>query len=253
MQSGWFCRRSFLGGCPLLQPAADDPVLVKLGELEKRMQNIERVMQNQSLVELSQQVNSGQRRGDEMQGRIEELEHGAESTAERQRQLYLDLDSRIQEIEAAMSARSRVGVMDGGALPPGELPVPGGSASENYKAALELLRAERHEPAAAAFEQFLVAFPDSELAGNAQYWLAETHYVTKMFEQALSEFKVVIDRYPQSGKVPDALLKMGYCNYELKRFADARVALTRVADEYSRTVAARLAGQRLKRMDEDGI
>jgi len=239
-------------GCSLVPPA-EDPVLIKLTELEQRLQSIERVVQNQSLVNLTQQVATTERRGDEMQGRIEELEHSAESTAERQRQLYADIDTRIQELETAIRDRNSVSVMDGGTLAPGQLPMPGGSDRDNYQAAFELLKEQRYEPAASAFEQFLVTFPDSELADNAQYWLAESHYVTQSFEEALGGFEVVIEKYPNSRKVPDALLKMGYCNYELQRWEAARGSLTRVQEEYPETTAARLAGQRLQRMQDEGV
>jgi len=243
-----------LGGCELLQPPqGEDPVLAKLEDLERRMQAIERVVQNQSLVNLTQQVSSMERRDDEFQGRVEELEHNSETTADRQRQLYADLDARIQELEAKVQARAAPGVMDGGTLSPGQLPVPGGSDRDNYQAAFELLKEQRYEPAAMAFQQFLVTYPDSELADNAQYWLAESHYVTQMFREALTEFEVVITRFPRSRKVPDALLKMGYCNYELEDWAAARDALTRVQAEYPDTTAARLAGQRLTRMEEEGV
>ena len=241
-----------LGGCMLMEPK-EDPALAKMVELERRLANIERIVQNQSLVDLSQQVNSVERRGDELQGRVEELEHNSESTAERQRQLYADLDTRMQELEASVQAGNRVSVMDGGTLTPGQLPMPGGSDRDNYQAAFELLKEQRYEPAAMAFEQFLVAFPDSELADNAQYWLAESHYVTQQFELALQEFQVVINRHPDSRKVPDALLKMGYCNYELERWDAARASLSRVQSEYPETTAARLAGQRIERMQEEGV
>jgi len=239
-------------GCTLVPPA-EDPVLIKLTELEQRLQSIERVVQNQSLVNLTQQVATAERRGDEMQGRVEELEHSAESTAERQRQLYVDIDTRMQELETAIRDRNSVSVMDGGTLAPGQLPMPGGSDRDNYQAAFELLKEQRYEPAASAFEQFLVTFPDSELADNAQYWLAESHYVTQSFEQALGGFEVVIEKYPNSRKVPDALLKMGYCNYELQRWEAARGSLTRVQEEYPETTASRLAGQRLQRMQDEGV
>jgi len=242
----------FFGGCALTSPS-EDPVLIKLTELERRLQNIERVVQNQSLVNLTQQVSSVERRGDEIQGRVEELEHSSESTAERQRQLYVDLDTRMQELEASVRAGNSVSVMDGGTLTPGQLPMPGGSDRDNYQAAFELLKEQRYEPAALAFQQFLVTFPESELADNAQYWLAESHYVTQQFDQALSEFEVVIGTFPDSRKVPDALLKVGYCNYELKRWDDARGSLTRVQTDYPETTAARLAGQRLQRMEEEGV
>jgi tol-pal system protein YbgF len=241
-------------GCTALTPPAEDPVLIKLEELDQRMQAIERFMENQSLVQLTQEVAALERRADTLQGSSETLQHDATVTADRQRQLYADLDSRIQDLEArSVQAPSTASVLDGGTLRQGELPVPGGSDRDNYQVALELLRDERYDQSAASFKEFLVAFPESRLAGNAQYWLGESYYASNEFEKALTDFARVIEEYPQSTKVPDALLKMGYCNYSLQRWDDARTALSRVQSDYPTTTAARLADQYLKRMESEGV
>jgi len=99
----------------------------------------------------------------------------------------------------------------------------------------------------------MVAFPESTLLDNAQYWLAETHYVSQSYEKALPAFTIVVDKYPKSRKIPDALLKIGYCNYELKRFDAARKSLQTVVANYPETTAARLAAQRLARMTSEGL
>jgi tol-pal system protein YbgF len=242
-----------MSGCLAVTPPAEDPVLIKLEELDQRLQAIERVVQNQSLVTMTQQLGTLERRVDEIQGTAEEIQYNASTTYERQRELYADLDTRIQGIESKLQAHGSVSVLEGGPLPPGQLPVPGGSDRDNYQAAFELLKEQRYEPAAQAFKQFLTTYPDSELADNAQYWLAESYYVTQKFEQALSSFQTVIDDYPRSRKVPDALLKMGYCNYELERWDAARSALSKVQADYPETTAARLAGQRLERMGSEGV
>ena len=242
------------GGCTLFQPPpSEDPVLIKLGELERRLESVERVVNNQSLVQLSQQLSALERRASELQGETELLQHEADQTAERQRLLYADLDARIQGLESALEARAAGNVLDGGTLPPGQLPVPQGSDRDNYQIALELLREERYDMAATAFREFLQAFPDSELVGNAQYWLAESYYASNQFEQALRDFQAVVEEHPRSSKVPDALLKMGFCNYSLKRWDAARVALTQVQSNYPETTAARLAGQYLERMEDEGV
>lgn len=241
-----------LGGCAMTPPS-EDPVLIKLDSLERRLEALERVLANGSLVDLTLQLDDLERRTADLQGRTEQLEYQAEGNVERQRTLYADLDDRIQELEGSLQrAVSAVNVLDGGQLAPGELPFPGGSDRDNYQAAFELLKEQRYEQAALAFQQFLVTYPDSELADNAQYWLAESYYVTDEFGQALEQFSVVINEHPRSRKVPDALLKMGYCNYELERWDDARAALTRVQADFPDTTAARLAEQRLKRMTDEG-
>lgn len=240
------------GGCAMTPPA-EDPVLIKLGELERRLAAIERVLANGSLVELTVQSDQLQRQTAALQGRIETLEHDGEGTASRQRDLYVDLDERIRTLEQSVQGPANTAnVMDGGTLLPGQLPVPGGSDQDNYRAAFELLKEQRYEPAALAFNQFLVSFPESQLAENAQYWLAESYYVTGQFEQALGDFERVILDYPGARKVPDALLKLGYCNYELERWDQAKAALTKVTEDHADTTAARLADQRLKRMQEEG-
>jgi tol-pal system protein YbgF len=242
-----------VAGCLATTPPSEDPVQIRLNEIDARLAAIERVVQNQSLVQLSQQVTALERRADELQGRTEELDYGSTRTAERQRALYADLDERIQALETSLAALTTPSVLDGGALAPGELPVPGGSAQENYDAAFELIKEERYDMAVLAFQQFLVAFPDSDRAANAQYWLAEAYYVTRRFEEALGAFEAVREDYPGSSKDADALLKVGYCNYELGRWDDARRALTQVQSDYPDTTAARFADQRLERMDSDGV
>jgi len=242
-----------LAGCTALNPPAEDPVLVKLNEIEQRLEALERVVQNQSLIDMTQQVSALERRADELQGMVETLEHEAGRTSERQRDLYADLDTRIHTLEGNLTALSAPSVLDGGTLQPGQLPVPGGSDQDNYNAAIELLREQRYEPAALAFQQFLVSFPNSQRAANAQYWLAESYYVTQRFDEALTAFQAVIDSYPGSSKDADALLKVGYCNYELERWDAAKAALSRVQADYPDTTAARFADQRLKRMQTEGV
>ena len=63
---------------------------------------------------------------------------------------------------------------------------------------------------------------------------------------------MVINAYDASRKIPDALLKMGYCNYELKRWDAARASLLKVQSDYPKSTAARLAVQRLQRMQDEG-
>jgi len=123
-----------------------------------------------------------------------------------------------------------------------------GSAAGAYQAAFDLLRNSHYAEAAAAFKRFLVEYPDSSYADNAQYWLAETYYVNREFPAALQAFQAVADRYGQSRKLPDALLKVGYCDDQLHRPQEARRVLRDLVARFPGTPAARLAVQRLDKM-----
>jgi tol-pal system protein YbgF len=239
-------------GC--VTPPEEDPVLLKLDELDRRVGAIERVVRNESLLQIAAELDSLRTEVSELRGLTEALQHEAEGAATRQRDQYLDLDQRLQSLERRTrgEAPAVVPVVPpaAGAQPPvtGALPVPGGDDRANYQAALELLKQGRYPQAESAFTQFMADFPDSDLADNAQYWLGETHYVNREFEQALAAFQVVLERFPNSRKTPDALLKVGFCQYELQRWDQAREALQAVVDRFPDSTAARLASQRLDRM-----
>ncbi len=240
---------ALLMGCSALTPPSDDPVLVaRLDELDQRLVALERVLQNQSLATMTQEVRALERQVAELEGNDETIAYNAQTTADRQRNLYADLDARILALETSLRAATA-----GSTLGEGELPVPGGDDTVNYRAAFELLKNQQYTEAESAFDSFLKTFPDSELAHNAQYWLAETYYATREFDTAVAAFAVVVEQYPDSSKVPDALLKMGFCNYELEEWDLAKESLSRVQTEYPETTAARLAGQRLERMDSEGV
>jgi tol-pal system protein YbgF len=235
-----------LAGCVTTPPEAD-PVVQRLTELDSRLLRIERVLANQSLLELSQRIEAAQAETRTLRGQLDELQHSVTNTQTQQREMYGDVDRRLAAVEGTASSASAAA----GARPSG-LPIPQGDDRANYQAAFDLLKDGKYPEAISGFTQFLSTFPDSALADNAQYWLGEAHYVTKQYPDALRDFRTVLEKYPDSRKTPDALLKIGYCNYELKNWAEARSALGQVAQRFGDTTAARLASQRLSKMDGEG-
>ena len=110
-----------------------------------------------------------------------------------------------------------------------------------YDTALAILREGRYTDAAQAFKQFLVRHPTGPLSGNASYWLGETYYVTRDFDQSLATFTSLVNNFPQSPKLSDSRLKIGYIHYEKKDWKAARKELEAVVSTYPGTTAARLA------------
>ena len=90
------------------------------------------------------------------------------------------------------------------------------------------------------------AYPNGGLAGDAQYWLGESHYVSRDYDAAKEAFINLGLRYPQSARLPDALLKLCYIYGELGDNARAREVLQKLVQVYPNTQAASLAERRLQ-------
>jgi tol-pal system protein YbgF len=247
-------------GCATTPPEAD-PVLIKLDELDARLERVERVVNNDSLIQLAAQVEELQLELRQIRGEVETLRFDTESAAARQRDQYLDIDRRLQALASgtagaysASPAAPSIPAASAGAASAavGAAAVADGSDRALYEQAFDQLKEGRYDDARRSFERFLSEYPDSQLAGHGQYWLAETYYVGQEFAKALPEFQTVVDQYPQSRKVPDALLKIGYCQYEQEQWQAARRALTDVTTRFPETTAARLARQRLAQLDAEG-
>jgi tol-pal system protein YbgF len=237
---------ALISGCATTPPE-QDPVVQRLTELDSRLLRLERVLANQSLLDLSQRIEAAQAETRALRGEIDELQHSVTKTQESQRDMYNDVDHRLAALEGGGAAAAATPNASASGLP-----VPQGDDRANYQAAFDALKDGKYEDAVNGFKHFLTTFPTSALADNAQYWLGEAHYVMKQYPDALHDFRTVIDKYPDSRKIPDALLKIGYCNYELKSYPEARSALGQVVSRYGDTTAARLAGQRLTKMESEG-
>jgi len=241
-----------LVGCASTPPE-QDPVQIKLNDLDTRLARIERVVTNQSLLQLSNQVESLRSDLRSMHNDIDLLTNNLEAARKQQRDLYADLDRRLKNLELHGGGGAAATAAPADSAAPSAAADSGSAVSDEtaYQTAFGLLKDGQYDRAIAAFQKFLVTYRDSQLADNAQYWLGEANYVTKAFPEAQAAFQRVVDVYPQSRKRPDALLKIGYCEYELKQWGLARETLTRVATQFTDTPAGHLAQQRLDRMTSE--
>jgi tol-pal system protein YbgF len=247
---GCACLLAFaMAGCAATPPE-EDPVQVKLNDLETRLARIERVSANQSLLDLANQNEAMRSDLRAMHNDIDVLNNKFETGRKEQRDLYADLDRRMKALEARGGGGSAAAAGDAGAAGAGAGASAGSGSDDKaaYQAAFDMLKNSQFDGAITAFEKFLVSYPDSTLADNAQYWLGEANYVNRSFTDAQAAFQKVVDKYPQSRKIPDALLKIGYCQYELKNFDSARQTLSKVAAQFPDSPSGHLAQQRLDKM-----
>ena len=241
-----------LAGCAGTPPE-EDPVQIKLKDLDTRIERIERVVSNQSLLDLANQGESLRTDLRAMHNDVDQLSNNLEAGRKQQRDMYADLDRRMKALESRGGGGAGSGATGSGDAGLASSSAAGDAAAGSddkaaYQTAFNLLKDSQYDRAIAAFRKFLASFPDSPLADNAQYWLGEADYVNKAFPEAQAAFQRVVDKYPQSRKRPDALLKIGYCQYELKQWDTAKATLSQVATQFADTPAGHLAQQRLDRM-----
>jgi tol-pal system protein YbgF len=125
-------------------------------------------------------------------------------------------------------------------------PAAAGTEQADFDTALGELREGRYPRAAADLQRFLNAYPNSSLAGDAQYWLGESRYLSRDYDAAKDAFINLGLRYPQSARLPDALLKLGYIYGEQGDTARAQEVLRKLVQVYPDTQAASLAERRLQ-------
>ncbi|MBX3160859.1 MAG: tol-pal system protein YbgF [Deltaproteobacteria bacterium] len=121
-----------------------------------------------------------------------------------------------------------------------------GEAASTYQAAVELVKSGKYEEGVTALRAFIRAHPRHDYADNAQYWIGEAFYARKEFQTSLTEFRNVIETFPRGNKVPDALLKVGYCYQSLGQKEKARAVLEQVVNLYPKSEPAALAAKRLE-------
>ncbi len=186
-----------------------------------------------------------------MTGLIEELEHTINNVGRRLDKLVADVDFRLISLEETVKASVQPAELTTSSLSeqegteketvrPESLQVtaalPEGTPAQRYDFAFGLLRSGRYDDAEQAFKSFVLEHPDDRLAGNAQYWLGETHYVRASYEQAATAFLDGYQNYPDSSKAPDNLLKLGMTLHALGQRAEACVTLQELQSKFPSAV-----------------
>ena len=150
------------------------------------------------------------------------------------------LEKLIGPVEKVDAAEDRSGKEPTPAAKPGKL-----DRAAAYALARKEFNDGRYSEAQRDLRNFLGAYPSGEYSDNAQFWLGECYYVAKEWEQAILEYEKVMKNFPNSEKVPYALLKQGMSFLNLGDRKSAKLILKRVSSDYSNTNQARLARAKL--------
>ena len=223
-----------------------DSTRATLADTRANLQQVEREISSlKEMIEatrhqVGRQIDNTSREGDqrikELEARVAKLAEGLKSKEE---QLKLREDE-LKEVRKGLQLPAETNEM---------------ASAENetirsdYEVAWRNLEKRDYRSAIARFKDFQKKHPKSNLAVNAQYWIGESHYALREFDQAIVELDAVRSRYPEGDKVPAALLKQAYAFSELGENTNARLLLQEVVEKYAQTPEATQAKQKLKSLE----
>jgi len=231
-------------------------------ELGDRVAALEATIKSQGLVDLFNQVEQIKSDIARLRGQQEVLTYELEQAQKRQRDLYVDLDTRLRKLESAPQAGGEAPPsgqgpvasnapsfsppnVGGGTPPPARPPSDPAVEQRAYDAALDQFKRGDYGGAIANFSGFVKNYPQSALAPSAQYWIGNAQYARKDYRASIAAQRALITNYPASPKVPDALLNVASAQSDLNDNAAARRTLEELIAKYPQSEAALKAKQRL--------
>ena len=220
---------------------------------EARIARLEESIRNIGVVELVRQIDQLNAEIARLRGQLEVLANENQQIQKRQRDFYLDLDSRLKSLEGGGKPPA---ASDAATQPPAASSTPATQARaptreeqakelKAYDVASNLFRRNDFASAVDAFRAFLKEYPQSQLASNAQYWIGISYANLKDYRNALAAQEQVVAKFPQSAKAPDALLAIAAIQAEQGDTGSARNTLEDIIARFPSSDAAGKARTRL--------
>jgi tol-pal system protein YbgF len=205
---------------------------------------VDRAADRGAVLELSSQIEA--LRGDiaRMRGQLEVLGNQADTAESRQKQLYLDIDTRLRKLEQAREQQAAVPEKPPASAKPAEAE-PSPAEAKAYQAALDQFKLGNYSLAVAAMQGFLVTYPNSPLAANAQYWIGMAHSGQRDYKSAIAAQRKLLAAWPESPKAPDAMLSIASSQETMGERKAAQKTLEELIARYPGSSSATSAKQRL--------
>lgn len=201
---------------------------------EERMAKVETLVQDRA-IDLARQIDELKQELARLRGQIEVQANHIETLDRRQKDLYVDLDARLRKLEASSRAQEKQAASAPDPVAEGK----------TYEAALNQFKLGNYQASVAAFQSFLVAYPESQQVPSAQYWIGNAYYALRDYKTAIAAQQKLLASWPDSAKAPDALLNIASSQAEMGEARTARETLQALVKKYPGTPAADQAKQRL--------
>jgi tol-pal system protein YbgF len=218
----------------------DDKARQQIKELEARVQKLQDAVQQKtaSMLDLQSQIDALNTDIRKLRGQNEETAHGLQEAEKRQKDFYVDLDTRVRHFESeeqAAKAAAASAAKSTATLASTSSPV---SEDHAFANAYGLFQAGKHADAAKAFQEFLKKYPDSIHVPNAIYYLGNAQYAVRNYRAALDTYERLLKAYPETPITPDVLFRIAECLHGLKHDVAAHKTYKKLIAKYPSSKAA---------------
>jgi tol-pal system protein YbgF len=198
-----------------------------------------------ALLDLASQIESLRNDLARMRGQIEVIGNQVETADRRQKDLYLDIDTRLRKLEQTRDQQPAAAEKPPAAPAAAAEPEVTPAESRAYQAALDQFKLGNYALAVNAMQGFLVTFPNSPLASNAQYWTGMAYSGQRDYKSAIAAQRRLLETWPESQKAPDAMLSIASAQETMGERKIAQKTLEELIAKYPASSAATSAKQRL--------
>jgi tol-pal system protein YbgF len=223
----------------------DDEARKQIQQLETRVLKLEDAIKQQtrSMLDLQSRIDALNTEIRNLRGQGEEATHGLQDAEKRQKDFYVDLDTRLRHFESAEEAAKEAAAKEAAAAKAPVAPVstdPADPVPEDraFETGYSLFKAGNYENAVKAFQDFVKKFPDSARVPDANYWLGNAQLAMKDYRNALDTYQGMLKDFPETPKAADVMYGIARCQYGLKRPVDARKTLKKLVTKYPASEAA---------------
>jgi len=206
--------------------------------IDERLAKMEGGSSRDALLDLSSQLEALRNDLARMRGQLEMLTNQAENADKRQKDFYLDIDTRLRKLE-------QTGEQAGGERKPSAEAEPSAAENKAYTAALDQFKLGNYPLAVSAMQGFLVTYPTSTLAANAQYWVGMAYSGQRDYKNSIAAQRKLLQTWPDSPKAPDAMLSIASAQETMGDRKAAQKSLEDLVGKYPSSSAATSAKQRL--------
>ncbi|MCL1126396.1 tol-pal system protein YbgF [Shewanella surugensis] len=229
---------SLTTGAAFAAPAPVEDIATTSSSINTRVAKLERIIKakQQSEFEMQQRLDALQQDVLDLRGLTEEQGYQMNQMLQRQRQLYDDIANLSSGSSSVVSSQDETMTPVSSSL---------GETASYEKAVNLVLKERKYEDAIPAFRQFIIEYPQSTYAANANYWLGQLLYNKGDLAGAQKAFTTVVGKYKNSTKRGDSMVKLGMIAKKQGNNASARKFYQNVIKEYAKSAAARIAEQKL--------